>query len=154
MRSFLPRDIQRAKWQEEKGVLEEIQKKKSLMEELRVAAAEAERRGDYGRVAEIRYGKMGELQKEIEGLKKRKESFPQSLINEAVTEEDIAEVVARWTGIPVQRMLTAERDKLLHLEEELHKRVGVRRSHRSGVRSGAQNRRLAEERKPKVVPVP
>ncbi len=144
------RDIQRAKWQEEKGVLEEIQKKKSLMEELRVAAAEAERRGDYGRVAEIRYGKMGELQNEIERLKKRKESFPQSLINEEVTEEDIAEVVARWTGIPVQRMLTAEREKLLHLEEELHKRVigqdeaieavsdAVRRSHAG----------LQDERKP------
>ncbi len=144
------RDIQRAKWQEEKGVLEEIQKKKSLMEELRVAAAEAERRGDYGRVAEIRYGKMGELQKEIEGLKKRKESFPQSLINEAVTEEDIAEVVARWTGIPVQRMLTAERDKLLHLEEELHKRVVGQDEAIEAVSDAVRRSRagLQDERKP------
>ena len=144
------RDIQRAKWQEEKGVLEEIQKQKSLMEELRVAAAEAERRGDYGRVAEIRYGKMGELQKEIEGLKKRKESFPQSLINEAVTEEDIAEVVARWTGIPVQRMLTAERDKLLHLEEELHKRVVGQDEAIEAVSDAVRRSRagLQDERKP------
>lgn len=144
------RDIQRAKWQEEKGVLEEIQKKKSLMEELRVAAAEAERRGDYGRVAEIRYGKMGELQKEIEGLKKRKESFPQSLINEAVTEEDIAEVVARWTGIPVHRMLTAERDKLLHLEEELHKRVVGQDEAIEAVSDAVRRSRagLQDERKP------
>ncbi|MDD4256221.1 MAG: ATP-dependent chaperone ClpB [Bacteroidales bacterium] len=144
------RDIQRAKWQEEKGVLEEIQKKKSLMEELRVAAAEAERRGDYGRVAEIRYGKMGELQNEIEGLKKRKESFPQSLINEAVTEEDIAEVVARWTGIPVQRMLTAERDKLLHLEEELHKRVVGQDEAIEAVSDAVRRSRagLQDERKP------
>jgi len=144
------RDIQRAKWQEEKGALEEIQKKKSLMEELRVAAAEADRRGDYGRVAEIRYGKMGELQKEIEGLKKRKESFPQSLINEAVTEEDIAEVVARWTGIPVQRMLTAERDKLLHLEEELHKRVVGQDEAIEAVSDAVRRSRagLQDERKP------
>ena len=144
------RDIQRAKWQEEKGALEEIQKKKSLMEELRVAAAEAERRGDYGRVAEIRYGKMGELQNEIEGLKKRKESFPQSLINEAVTEEDIAEVVARWTGIPVQRMLTAERDKLLHLEEELHKRVVGQDEAIEAVSDAVRRSRagLQDERKP------
>ncbi|MDD4032928.1 MAG: AAA family ATPase, partial [Bacteroidales bacterium] len=144
------RDIQRAKWQEEKGVLEEIQKKKSLMEELRVAAAEAERRGDYGRVAEIRYGKMGELQNEIERLKKRKESFPQSLINEEVTEEDIAEVVARWTGIPVQRMLTAERDKLLHLEEELHKRVIGQDEAIEAVSDAVRRSRagLQDERKP------
>lgn len=144
------RDIQRAKWQEEKGVLEEIQKQKSHMEELRVAAAEAERRGDYGRVAEIRYGKMGELQKEIEGLKKRKESFPQSLINEAVTEEDIAEVVARWTGIPVHRMLTAERDKLLHLEEELHKRVVGQDEAIEAVSDAVRRSRagLQDERKP------
>ena len=116
-------DVQRARWQEEKAVLEEIQQKKKQMDELRFAAAEAERRGDYGRVAEIRYGKIVELEKAIDELNKQKGSFTQSLIKESVTEEDIAEVVSKWTGIPVQRMLTAEREKLLHLEEELHKRV-------------------------------
>jgi len=116
-------DIQRARWQEEKSVLEEIQQKKKQMEELRFAAAEAERRGDYGRVAEIRYGKIVELEKAIGELNRKKESFTQSLIKESVTEEDIAEIVSKWTGIPVQRMLTAEREKLLHLEDELHKRV-------------------------------
>lgn len=117
------RDVQRAKWQEEKGVLEDIQRKKHEVEELKLAAADAERRGDYGKVAEIRYGKIGEVEKEIAALNQRKAGFTQSLINESVTEEDIAEVVAKWTGIPVQRMLTAEREKLLHLEDELHKRV-------------------------------
>lgn len=116
-------DIQRARWQKEKSVLEEIQQKKKQMEELRFAAAEAERRGDYGRVAEIRYGKIVELEKAIGELNRKKESFTQSLIKESVTEEDIAEIVSKWTGIPVQRMLTAEREKLLHLEDELHKRV-------------------------------
>ncbi len=116
-------DVQRARWQEEKSVLEEIQQKKKQMEELRFAAAEAERRGDYGRVAEIRYGKIVELEKAINELNRQKESFTQSLIKESVTEEDIAEVVSKWTGIPVQRMLTAEREKLLRLEDELHKRV-------------------------------
>lgn len=116
-------DIQRAKWQEEKSVLESIQQKKKEVEDLRYAAAEAERRGDYGKVAEIRYGKIVEIEKAIELLNKRKESFTRSMINESVNEEDIAEVVSKWTGIPVQRMLTAEREKLLKLEEELHKRV-------------------------------
>ena len=116
-------DVQRARWQEEKSVLEEIQQKKKQMEELRFAVAEAERRGDYGRVAEIRYGKIVELEKAINELNRQKESFTQSLIKESVTEEDIAEVVSKWTGIPVQRMLTAEREKLLRLEDELHKRV-------------------------------
>ncbi|MFY9115705.1 MAG: ATP-dependent chaperone ClpB [Bacteroidales bacterium] len=116
-------DIQRAKWQEEKQVLEEIQLKKKQMEDLRFAAAEAERRGDYGKVAEIRYGRLVELEKEVEELNAKKETFTQALIRESVTEEDIAEIVSRWTGIPVQRMLTAEKEKLLHLEDELHKRV-------------------------------
>lgn len=116
-------NIQRARWQEEKSVLEDIQQKKKEVEELRFAAAEAERRGDYGRVAEIRYGKITELERDIESLNRRKESFTHSLINESVSEEDIAEVVSKWTGIPVQRMLTAEREKLLGLEEELHRRV-------------------------------
>ncbi len=117
------RDVQRAKWQQQRGVLEDIQKRKQEVEELKLAAADAERRGDYGLVAEIRYGKIAQVEKAIEELKQRKDSFPQALVHESVTEEDIAEVVAKWTGIPVQRMLTAEREKLLHLEDELHKRV-------------------------------
>lgn len=116
-------DVQRARWQEEKTVIEDIQLRKKEMEELRFAAAEAERRGDYGRVAEIRYGKITELEKAIALLNKRKESFTHTLINESVGEEDIAEVVSKWTGVPVKRMLTTEREKLLHLEDELHKRV-------------------------------
>ncbi len=116
-------NIQRAKWQEEKSVLEEIQQKKKQMEELRFAAAEAERRGDYGKVAEIRYGRLVALEKEVEELNAKKDTFTQALIKESVNEEDIAEVVSKWTGIPVQRMLTAEKEKLLHLEDELHLRV-------------------------------
>ncbi len=116
-------DIQRAKWQEEKQVLEEIQLKKKQMEDLRFAAAEAERRGDYGKVAEIRDGRLVALENEVEELNTKKDNFTQALIRESVYEEDIAEVVSRWTGIPVQRMLTAEKEKLLHLEDELHKRV-------------------------------
>ena len=116
-------NIQRAKWQEEKSVLEEIQQKKKQMEELRFAAAEAERRGDYGKVAEIRYGRLVALEKEVEELNAKKGAFTQALIKESVNEEDIAEVVSKWTGIPVQRMLTAEKEKLLHLEDELHLRV-------------------------------
>ncbi|HPX79096.1 MAG TPA: ATP-dependent chaperone ClpB [Bacteroidales bacterium] len=116
-------NVQRAKWQEEKSVLEEIQQKKKQMEELRFAAAEAERRGDYGKVAEIRYGRLVALEKEVEELNAKKGAFTQALIKESVNEEDIAEVVSKWTGIPVQRMLTAEKEKLLHLEDELHLRV-------------------------------
>jgi len=117
------RDVKRAKWQEEKKILESIQQKKQEIEHLKFRAEDAERRGDYGLVAEIRYGKIGEAEQEIENLNKQKESFNYTLINEVVDDEDIAEVVARWTGIPVKKMLQSERDKLLHLEEELHKRV-------------------------------
>jgi ATP-dependent Clp protease ATP-binding subunit ClpB len=117
------RDVKRAKWQEEKKILESIQQKKQEIENLKFRAEDAERRGDYGLVAEIRYGKIREAEQEIAQLNKQKESFNYTLINEVVDDEDIAQVVARWTGIPVKRMLQSERDKLLHLEEELHKRV-------------------------------
>jgi ATP-dependent Clp protease ATP-binding subunit ClpB len=113
----------RAKWQEEKTILESIQQKKQEIEQLKFRADDAERRGDYGLVAEIRYGKIRDAEQEIEKLNKQKESFNYTLINEVVNDQDIAEVVARWTGIPVNKMLQSERDKLLHLEEELHKRV-------------------------------
>lgn len=115
----------RAKWQSEKQVIDSIQQKKSEIEDYRVEAEEAERQGHYDRVAELRYGKIkeaenviGDLQKELQKMKKG-----ESLIKEEVDAEDIAEVVARWTGIPVAKMLQSEREKLLHMEEELHKRV-------------------------------
>ena len=115
----------RAKWQGERDVLEKIQKNKQALDDLKVQAAEAERNGDYGRVAEIRYGKMRETENEIAGLQAEvsKNAEAGAMIKEEVDAEDIAEVVARWTGIPVSRMLQSEREKLLHLEEELHKRV-------------------------------
>ena len=115
----------RAKWQSERDVLEHIQKNKQLMEELKVEAAEAERNGDYGKVAEIRYGKMRETEAEIQKLQQEvaKNAEAGAMIKEEVDAEDIAEVVARWTGIPVSRMLQSEREKLLKMESELHDRV-------------------------------
>ena len=115
----------RARWQSEKSVIEAIQKKKSEIENFRIESEEAERQGWYERVAELRYGKIKEAENEIlklqEELQKLKEG--DSLIKEEVDAEDIAEVVARWTGIPVSKMLQSEREKLLHMEQELHKRV-------------------------------
>ncbi len=110
-------------WKEEKALLDSIQNKRREMENLKLKADEAERNGDYAKVAEIRYGKMGDLQREIKELETKKSANENPLINEEVNPEDIAEVVAKWTGIPVKRMLQSEKDKLLHLEEELHKRV-------------------------------
>ena len=104
-------------------MLDSIQGKRQEVEGLKVKADEAERNGDYGKVAEIRYGKMVELQKEIEQLQAQKAANENPLTNEEANPEDIAEVASRWTGIPVKRMLQSEKDKLLHLEEELHKRV-------------------------------
>ncbi len=115
----------RAKWQSEKSVIEAIQKKKLEIEDYKLEAEEAERQGNYERVAELRYGRMKEAEREIEGLKKELEiqKGGESLIKEEVDAEDIAEVVARWTGIPVSKMLQSEREKLLHMESELRKRV-------------------------------
>ena len=110
-------------WKEEKALLDSIQNNRRELENLKIKADEAERNGNYAKVAEIRYGKMGDLQKEIEALQAKKAANENPLINEEVNPEDIAEVVAKWTGIPVKRMLQSEKDKLLHLEEELHKRV-------------------------------
>ena len=93
------------------------------MEDFRIEAHNAERAGDYGKVAEIRYGKMAEAQKAIDELTARQAAIKDPIITEAVTPEDIAEVVAKWTGIPVKRMLESEREKLLRMEDELHKRV-------------------------------
>lgn len=112
------------RWKEEKEVLTNMQSKRQQIEDLKNTAAAAERAGDYGKVAEIRYGKIAQLQKEIDELAAKRNSNPEGqLINEEVSPDDIAEVVSKWTGIPVKRMLQSEREKLLHLEENLHKRV-------------------------------
>jgi ATP-dependent Clp protease ATP-binding subunit ClpB len=115
----------RAKWQSEKAVIDAIQKKKSEIEDFKFEADEAERQGNYERVAELRYGRIKDAEREIERLKEDLGQMKEggNLIKEEVDAEDIAEVVARWTGIPVSKMLQSEREKLLHMEDELHKRV-------------------------------
>ena len=113
------------RWKSEKDVVDNVQAVKNEIEELKLAAERAEREGNYGKVAEIRYGKMQEAQTKLEELQKQLEENQngKSLIKEEVTYEDIAEVVAKWTGVPVTKMLQTEREKLLKLEDELHKRV-------------------------------
>lgn len=114
----------RAKWENEKTIINGIQQKKAEKEELKLEAERAERAGDYGRVAEIRYGKLQELENAINKLQADLQAMKtDSLIKEEVDVEDITEIVARWTGIPVNKMMQSERSKLLHLEEELHQRV-------------------------------
>ena len=115
----------RAKWQGERDILKRIQENKDSIERLKIEAQQAERQGDYGRVAEIRYGKIVEAQKQIDALKQelKLSTAGGSMIKEEVDSQDIAEVVSRWTGIPVTRMLASEREKLLNMELELHKRV-------------------------------
>jgi ATP-dependent Clp protease ATP-binding subunit ClpB len=115
----------RAKWENEKNVIDRIQQLKQSIEHMKYEAEDAERNGDYGKVAEIRYGRIKQAEAEIEQLKEEHKTVQAdfALIKEEVDAEDIAEVVSRWTGIPVSRMLQSEREKLLHLEEELHKRV-------------------------------
>lgn len=115
-----------AQWEKERAVVDGIQKKKKEQEELKLEAERAERNGDYGRVAEIRYGKLQQLDEELQELQrsmKQQQEDSETLIKEEVGQEDIAEVVAKWTGIPIQKMLQSEREKLLHLEDVLHKRV-------------------------------
>ncbi len=116
----------RAKWQGERDLLQKIQQNKDSIESLKIEAQQAERQGDYGRVAEIRYGKIVEAEKQIAALEQELKLTTQNgdaMIKEEVDAQDIAEVVSRWTGIPVQRMLSSEREKLLNMEAELHKRV-------------------------------
>ncbi|MDE7166307.1 MAG: ATP-dependent chaperone ClpB [Bacteroidaceae bacterium] len=115
----------RSKWQGEKDLLNRIQQNKQQIEQLKFEAEQAERSGDYARVAEIRYGKLQALEQEIESTKQqlREAQGTEAMVKEEVTADDIADVVSRWTGIPVSKMLQSERDKLLHLEEELHHRV-------------------------------
>lgn len=111
------------KWEEEKGILSGIQTARQQLEEYKIQAQAAERSGDYGKVAELRYGRMAEAQKKIADLETRQATIKDPIITEAVTPEDIADVVSRWTGIPVNRMLESEKEKLLRMEDELHKRV-------------------------------
>ena len=116
----------RAKWQGERDLLQKIQQNKESIEHLKIEAKQAERAGDYGRVAEIRYGKIVEAEQQIAALQEQLRlttAAGDAMIKEEVDSQDIAEVVSRWTGIPVQRMLSSEREKLLHMEEELHRRV-------------------------------
>ena len=115
----------RARWQAQKGEVDHIQQIKQHMEDLKLEAERAEREGNYQRVAEIRYGELKQLQDQMDTLRKRvhNEQGGEALVREEVTADDIAEVVSRWTGIPVSRMMQSEREKLLHLEDELHKRV-------------------------------
>ncbi|MCL6217599.1 ATP-dependent chaperone ClpB [Zunongwangia pacifica] len=114
-----------AQWKNEKEVVDNIQGAKAEIEEYKLEAERAEREGDYGKVAELRYGKIKEAQEKLERLQKevKERESGKSLIQEEVTNDDIAEVVAKWTGIPVTKMLQSEREKLLRLEEELHRRV-------------------------------
>lgn len=115
----------KAAWQEEKSVVENIQKMKEEIEQYRLEADRAERQGDFGKVAEIRYGKIKEAEADLEKYKKDLLQIQEgsSLVKEEVNSEDIAEVISKWTGIPVQSMLQSEREKLLHLEDELHKQL-------------------------------
>lgn len=117
------RDVLMKKWDEEKGILSGIQTARQQMEDYKIQAQSAERTGDYGKVAELRYGKMAEAQKKIDELTARQAAVKDPIITESVTPEDIADVVSRWTGIPVNRMLESEKEKLLRMEDELHKRV-------------------------------
>ena len=117
------RDVLMKKWDEEKGILSGIQTARQQMEDYKIQAQSAERAGDYGKVAELRYGKMAEAQKKIDELTARQAAVKDPIITESVTPGDIADVVSRWTGIPVNRMLESEKEKLLRMEDELHKRV-------------------------------
>ncbi|MDW7997218.1 MAG: AAA family ATPase [Bacteroidota bacterium] len=112
----------RQRWEQEKATLHHIRSLKEQIEQARVAAAEAERRGEYGRVAEIRYGRIPELERQLQQYTQALERSGR-MLKEEVGAEDVAEVVAKWTGIPVHRMLEGEREKLLHMEERLHRRI-------------------------------
>ncbi len=111
------------KWKAEKDLLSGISLKRQNLEDLKYQAEDAERKGDYGRVAEIRYGRMAATKQELEELMRQKDANPDPMINESVTEEDIAQIVSKWTGIPVSRMLESEKTKLLNMEAMLHRRV-------------------------------
>lgn len=113
----------KSKWENEKGSLNELRSLKEQVEQLKIEADQAERAGDYGKVAEIRYGKLIETNNRLNEIQAKNDHQPANLLNEEVTAENIAEIVARWTGVPVTKMLQSEREKLLHLEDELRRRV-------------------------------
>lgn len=110
-------------WNDEKSILSGLQEARQKIEDYKIESQAAERAGDYGKVAELRYGKIAEVQKKIDELTRRQAEIKDPIVTEAVTPQDIAEVVAKWTGIPVQKMLESEKEKLLRIESELHKRV-------------------------------
>lgn len=141
----------RAQWQSEKELIDNIQHEKAEIESLKLEADQAERSGDFGKVAEIRYGKIREAETEIERLKTElAKNKDQHLIKEEVDAEDISEIVSRWTGIPVARMLQSEREKLLHLEDELHRRVVGQHEAISAVADAVRRSRagLQDEKRP------
>ncbi len=111
------------RWNDEKGILSGLQEARQEIEDYKIQSQAAERAGDYGKVAELRYGKIAEAQKKIDELTRKQAEIKEPIVTEAVTPQDIAEVVAKWTGIPVQKMLESEKEKLLRIESELHKRV-------------------------------
>ena len=111
------------RWNDEKGILSGLQEARQEIEDYKIQSQAAERAGDYGKVAELRYGKIAEVQKKIDELTRKQAEIKDPIVTEAVTPQDIAEVVAKWTGIPVQKMLESEKGKLLRIESELHKRV-------------------------------
>lgn len=111
------------RWNDEKGILSGLQEARQEIEDYKIQSQAAERAGDYGKVAELRYGKIAEAQKKIDELTRKQVEIKDPIVTEAVTPQDIAEVVAKWTGIPVQKMLESEKEKLLRIESELHKRV-------------------------------
>ena len=111
------------RWNDEKSILSGLQEARQEIEDYKIQSQAAERAGDYGKVAELRYGKIAEAQKKIDELTKKQAEIKDPIVTEAVTPQDIAEVVAKWTGIPVQKMLESEKEKLLRIESELHKRV-------------------------------
>ena len=111
------------RWNDEKGILSGLQEARQEIEDYKIQSQAAERAGDYGKVAELRYGKIAEAQKKIDELTRKQAEIKDPIVTEAVTPQDIAEVVAKWTGIPVQKMLESEKEKLMRIESELHKRV-------------------------------
>ena len=117
------KDVLMKKWTDEKAILTGIQSARQEIEDYRIQAQSAERAGDYGKVAELRYGRIAEAQKRIDELEAAQAAITDPVITEAVTPEDIADIVSRWTGIPVSKMLESEKEKLLRMEEELHRRV-------------------------------
>ena len=145
-------NILRSKWKEEKDLVNAVQSAKKDIETFRFEAEQAERNGDYGRVAELRYGKIKEKENFIEESTKKLRDIQgdKPMVNEVVTADDIAEVVAHWTGIPVSKMMQSERDKLLHLEEELHKRVVGQEEAISAIANAIRRSRagLQDEKRP------